>query len=100
MEMAVPGVAAAMVVTVVTVRVATPATAVEEAPVAEAEETRLVEGVTWEAARILDEVTEAVAATLGEAAGDDETVREVPLTAIVLSARPRLQVLTAATPRW
>ena len=45
---------------------ATPTTAVEEATAAEAEEARLVEGVTREAARILDEVIGAVAAALGE----------------------------------
>ena len=69
MGMETPGVAAAMVVAVVTVGVAIPTTAVEESTAAKAEEARLVEGVNREAARILDEVTEAVAAALGEAAG-------------------------------
>ena len=64
-----------MVVAVVPVGVATPTTAVEEATAAEAEEARLVEGATREAARILDEVTDVAAAALGEAAGDDEPVR-------------------------
>ena len=99
--MAFPGAAATMVVAVVTVGVATPTTAVEEATAAKAEKAQLVEGVTREAARILDEVTGAVAAALGEAAGDDETVRVVvPLFAVHLSARPPLQVRTTATPRW
>ena len=82
---------------------ATPTTAVEEATasVAEEEEARQVEGVTRDAARILNEVTGAVAAALGEAAGDDETARRVvPLVTAHLSARPRLQVRTAETPRW
>ena len=88
-----------MVVAVVTVGVAALTTAAEET--VEAKETRLVEVVTRETARILDEVTWAVAVALGEAAGDDETVRGVaPLVAVHLSARPPLQVRTAATSRW
>ena len=99
--MAALGVAAAIVVEVVTVGVATPTTAVEESTAAKADEARLVEGVNREAARILDEVIEAVAAALGEAAGDDETVRGVvPLVTLHLSARRPLQVRTPATPRW
>ena len=93
--------AAAMVVAVVTVGVATPTTAVEEATAAEAEEARLVEGATREAARILDAVTEVAAAALGEAAGDDETAQGVvPSVTVHPSARPSLQVRTAATSRW
>ena len=100
MEMEAPGVAAAMVVAVVTVGMATSTTAVEEAAVTEAEEARLVEGVSREAARIFDEVPGAVTAALGEAAGDDETARVVvPRITVHLSARPRLQVRTAARPR-
>ena len=60
--MAAPGVTAAMVVTVVTVGVATPTTAAEET--VEAEEARLVEVVARELARSLVEVTGAVAACL------------------------------------
>ena len=46
----------------------------------------------------LDEAAGAVAAALGEAAGDDKTEREVvPLVRVHLSARPRLQARTAAT---
>ena len=101
MGMETPGVAAAMVVAVVTVGVATPTTAVEESTAAKAEEARLVEGVNREAARILDEVIEAVAAALGESARDDETARGVvPLVTLHLSARRPLQVRTPATPRW
>ena len=62
--MAAPGVTAAMVVTVVTVGVATPTTAAVET--VEAEEARLVEVVAREPARILVEVTGAVATALGE----------------------------------
>ena len=80
---------------------ATPTTAVEEATAAEAEEARLVEGATREAARILDAVTKVAAAALGEAAGDDETPQGVvPLVRVHPSARPPLQVRTAATSRW
>ena len=56
-EMAAPGVAAAMVVAVVTVGVATPTTAAVET--VEAEEARLVKVVAREPARILVEVTGA-----------------------------------------
>ena len=98
--MTAPGVAAAMVVAVVTVGVATPTKAAEEAAAAEAE-ARLVEGVTREAVRILDEVTGAVATALGEAAVDDGTARGVvPLVAVPLSARPRIQARTAARSLW
>ena len=93
--MAAPGVAAAMVVAVVTVEVATPTTAAEET--VESEETRRVEVVAPEAIRILDEAAGAVAAALGEAAVDDETARGVvPLVTVPLSARPRFQARTAA----
>ena len=94
-----PGVAAAMVVAVVTVGVATPTTAVEEATAAE--EARLVEAATREAARTLGAVTEVAAAVLGEAAGDDGTARGVvPLVTAQPLAHPPLQVRTAATSRW
>ena len=63
------GVVAAMVVAVVTVGMATPTTAAEEAAAAKAEAARLVEGVTREAVRILDEVTGAVATALGGGRG-------------------------------
>ena len=97
--MAAPGVTAAMVVTVVTVGVATPTTAEEET--VGAEEARLVEVVARAAVRILDEATGAVAAALGEAAVDDETARGVvPLVTVPLSARPRLQARTAARSLW
>ena len=69
MEMEAPGVAAAMVMAVVTVGVATPTTAVEEATAAEVEEARLVEGATREAARIFDEVTEVAAQLWGRPRG-------------------------------
>ena len=92
--MAAPGVAAAMVVAVVTVGVATPTTAAEET--VEAEEARLVDVVAREPARILVEVTGAVAIALVEAAVDDETARGVvPLVPVPLSARLRLQARTA-----
>ena len=75
--------AAAMVVAVVTVGVATPTTAVEEATTVEAEEARLVEVVAREPVRLLDEAAGAVAAALGEAAVDDETARGVvPLVTV------------------
>ena len=97
--MAAPGVAAAMVVTVVTVGVATPTTAAEE--IGEAEEARLVEVVAREPVRRLDEVAGEVAAPLGEAAVDDGTAREVVRQVTVpLSARPRLQARTAARSLW
>ena len=99
--MAAPGAAAAMVVAVVTVGVVTCTTAAEEAAAAEAEEARLVEGVTREAARILDEVTGAVVVALGEAARDGETARGVvPLVTVPLSARPWLQARTDARSLW
>ena len=91
--------AAAIVVEVVTVGVATPTTAVEEATAAE--EARLVEAATREAARTLGAVTEVAAAVLGEAAGDDGTAHGVvPLVTVHPSARPPLQVRTAVTSRW
>ena len=97
--MAAPGVTAAMVVTVVTVGVATPTTAAEET--VEAEEARLVEAVAREPVRLSDEVAGAVAAALGEAAVVDETARGVvPLVTVPLSARPRLQARTAARSPW
>ena len=101
MGMEAPGVAATMVMAVVPVGVATPTSAVEEATAAEAEKARLVEGATREAARVLDAVTEVVAAALGEAAGDDETAQGVvPLVTVHPPARPPFQVRTAATSRW
>ena len=101
MGMEAPGVVATMVVAVVPVGVATPTTVVEEATAAEAEEARLVEGATREAARILDAVTMVAAAALGEVARDEETAQGVvPLVTVHPSARPPLQVRTAATPRW
>ena len=94
-----PGVAAAMVVAVVTVGVAAPTTAAEGT--VEAEEARLVEVVDREAARILDEVTGAAATAPGEAAVDDETARGVvPLLTVPLSARLRLQARTSARSLW
>ena len=97
--MAAPGVTAAMVVTVVTVGVATPTTAAEET--VEAEEARLVEAVAREPVRLSDEVAGAVAAALGEAAVVDETARGVvPLVPVPLSARLRLQARTAARSLW
>ena len=80
------------VAVVVTVEVATPTTAVEGTAAVEAEEARLVEVVTREAVRSLDEVAGAVAAALGEVAVDDGTAREVVRLDTVppLSARPRL----------
>ena len=92
------GVAASMLVAVVTVGVATPTTAAEET--VEAEEARLVEVVAREAVRILDEAAGAVAAARGEAAVDDETARGVvPLVTVPLSV-PRLQARTAARSLW
>ena len=89
-------VAAMVEVVVVTVGVATPTTAAEGTAAAEAEEARLVEVLTREAVRILDEVAGAVAAALGEAAVDDETARGVvTLATVPLSAGPRLQARTA-----
>ena len=89
------GVAAAMLVPVVTVGVATPTTAAEET--IEVEEARLAEVVAREAVRSLDEAAGAVAAALGEAAVVDETARGVvPMVPIPLSARLRLQARTAA----
>ena len=73
MGMETPGVAAAVVMAVVTVGVATPTTAAEET--IEVEEARLAEVVAREAVRILDEAAGAVAAALGEAAVDDEMAR-------------------------
>ena len=97
--MAAPGVTAAMVVTVVTVGVATPTTAAEET--VEAEEARLVEAVGRKPVRLSDEVAGAVAAALGEAAVVDETARGVvPLVPVRLSARLRLQARTAARSLW
>ena len=97
--MAAPRVMAGIVVEVVTVGVATPATAVEEATAAE--EARLVEAATREAARTSGEVTEVADAVLGEAAGDDGTAHGVaPLVTAQPSARHPLQVRTAATSRW
>ena len=97
--MAAPGVTAAMVVTVVTVGVVTPTTAAEET--VEAEETRLVDVVAREPARILVEVTGAVATALREAAVDEETARgAVQLVPVPLSARLRLQARTAARSLW
>ena len=99
MGMEAPGVAAAMVVAVVTVGVATPTTVAGET--VEAEEARLVELVAREPVRRLDEATGAVAAALGEAAVDDETARGVvPLVTVHPSARLPLEVRTAATSRW
>ena len=93
--MAAPGVAAAMVVAVVTVGVAAPTTAAEKT--VEAEEARLVEVVDREDARILDGGAGGVATALGEAAVDDRTARGVvPLVTVPLLARPRLQARTAA----
>ena len=97
--MAAPGVAAAMVVAVVTVGVETLTTAAEET--VEAEEARLVEVVAREAVRIVDEAAGAVTASLGEAPVDDETVRRVvPVVTVPLSARPRLHGRTAARSLW
>ena len=97
--MAAPGVAATMVVAVVTVGVATPTTPMEEK--VEAEEARLVEVVAREPVRLLEEAAGAVAAALGEAAVDDETARGVvPLVTIPVSARPRFQARTAAGSLW
>ena len=94
-----PGVAAVMVVALVTVEVATRTTAAEET--VEAEEARLVELVAPEPVRRLDEAAGAVAAPLGEAAVDDGTAREVVRQVTVpLSARPRLQARTAARSLW
>ena len=88
-----------MVVAVITVGVATPTTAAEET--VGAEEARLVDVVAREPARILVEVTGAVATALGEAAVDDETARGViPLATVPLSARPRFQARTAARSLW
>ena len=96
-----PGVAATMVVAVVPVGVATPTTAVEETTAAEAEEARLGEVATREAARISDAVTMVAAAALGKVAEDDETAQGVvPLFTVHPSARPPLLVRTAATSRW
>ena len=50
-----------------------PTTAAEGTAAAEAEEARLVEGVTRGAVRILDDVAGAVATALGEAEVDDGT---------------------------
>ena len=101
MGMEAPGVAATKVVTVVTVGMANPTTAEEEATAAEAEEARLVEGATREAARISEAVAMVAAAALGEVAGDDETAQGVvALIAVHPSARPPLLVRTAATSRW
>ena len=75
--MTAPGMAAAMVVAVVTVGVATPTTTAEEPAAAEAEEARLVEGITREAVRGLDEVVGEVATTLGEVAVNNGTARGV-----------------------
>ena len=88
-----------MVVAVVTVGVATPITAAEET--VEAEEARLVDVVAREPARILVEVTGAVATALREAAVDEETARgAVQLVPVPLSARLRLQARTAARSLW
>ena len=96
---AAPRVTAAMVVSVVTVGVATPTTAAEET--VEAEKARLVEAVAREPVRLSDEVAGAVAAALGEAAVVDETARGVvPLVPVPLSARLRLQARTAARSLW
>ena len=74
-----------------------PTTAAEGTAAAEAEEARLVEVLTREAVRILDEVAGAVAAALGEAVVDNGTAPEVVrLVTVHLSARPRLQARTAA----
>ena len=95
------GEAAAMVVTVVTVGVATPTTAPEGTAAAEAEEACLMEVVAQDAVRISDEVARAVAAPLGEATVDDETARGVvPLVPVPLLARLRLQARTAARSLW
>ena len=84
---------------VATMGVATPTTAAEET--VEAEVARLVEVVAREPVRRLDEAAGAVAATLGEAAVDDETARGVvPLFAVPLSARPRFQARTAPRSLW
>ena len=61
----------------------------------------MVEVVAREAVRIWDEAAGAVAAALGEAAGDDKTARGVvTLATIHLSARPRLQARTVARSLW
>ena len=61
----------------------------------------VLEVVTREAVRILDEVAAAVVAARGEAAMDDETARGVvPLVTVPLSARPRLHARTAARSLW
>ena len=79
--------------------VATPTTAAEET--VEAEEARLVDVVAREPARILVEVTGAVATALVEAAVDDETARGVvPLVPVPLSPRLRFQARTAARSLW
>ena len=61
-------------VAVVTVGVAAPTTTAEGTAAAEADETHLGEVVAPDAVRLLDEITGAVAAALGEAAVVDETV--------------------------
>ena len=81
--------------------VATPNTAADQAAAAEAEAPRMVEGMTGEAVRILDEVAWAVAAALGEAVVDDDTAREVvPLVTVPPSACLRVQGRTAARSPW
>ena len=80
--------------------VATPTAAVEETTTVEAEEARLGEGATQEAARISDAVTMVAVAALGKVAEDDETAQGVvPLFTVHPSARPPLLVRTAATSR-
>ena len=75
--------------------------AVEETTTVEAEEARLGEGATQEAARISDAVTMVAVAALGKVAEDDETAQGVvPLFTVHLSTRPPLLVRTAATSRW
>ena len=99
MGMEAPGVAAAMVVAVVTVGVATPTTVAGET--VEAEEARLVELVAREPVRRLDEATGAVAAALGEAAVVNKTARGVvPLFTVPISGRLRFQARTAAKSLW
>ena len=101
MAMEAPWLAAAMGVAVVTVGLATPTSAVEEATAAEAEEARLVEVEAREAFRILDEVAGTVVAALEDAAVDDDTAPGVfPLVTVPLSARHRLQARTAARSLW
>ena len=88
-------------VAVVTVGVAAPTTTAEGTAAAEADETHLGEVVAPDAVRLLDEITGAVAAALGEAAVDGGTAREVVrLVTVPLSSRPQLQARTEARSPW